>query len=78
MAALSGLGRIEDGRAAMRRVIELEPTFTVAGFVAAQTGRPEIWDPIGRALANVCRSRSMFPSESAAGQRGIDERAASL
>jgi TolB-like protein len=51
--ALSGLGRMDEGRAAMRRVIELEPQFTVAGFVAAHTGRPDIWDSIGRALSEV-------------------------
>lgn len=52
-AALSSLGRIDEGRAALRQVIELEPQFTVAGFVQAHTGRPEIWDPIGRALSAV-------------------------
>jgi len=52
-AALSSLGRIEEGRAVMRRVIELEPHFTVAGFVAAHTGRADIWDPVGRALSEV-------------------------
>jgi TolB-like protein/Tfp pilus assembly protein PilF len=50
-AALSSLGRVDDARAAMLRVIELEPQFTVAGFVRAHTGRPEIWEPVGRALS---------------------------
>jgi tetratricopeptide (TPR) repeat protein len=52
-AALSGLERQDEARAAMRRVIELEPQFTVAGFVAAHAGRHDIWDPIGRALSEV-------------------------
>ena len=52
-AALSSLGRSDEGRAAMRRVIELEPQFTVAGFVEAHTGRADIWDPVGRALSAV-------------------------
>jgi len=32
------------------RVPELEPGFTVSGFVRAHTGRAEIWEPIGDAL----------------------------
>ena len=52
-AALSSLGRRDDGRAAMRRVIELEPQFSVARFVQAHTGRADIWDPVGGALAEV-------------------------
>ena len=52
-AALSSLGRIDEGRAAMRRVIELEPQFTVARFIQAHTGRSDIWDPVGRALSDV-------------------------
>ena len=55
-AALSSLGRIEDGRAAMRRVIEMEPQFAVARFVQAHTGRSDIWDPVGRALSDVMPS----------------------
>lgn len=49
-AALSELGRIEEARLAGRRGAELEPGFTVAGFVRAHTGRAEIWEPIGEAL----------------------------
>jgi hypothetical protein len=44
------LGRIEEGKALARRVPELEPGFTVSGFVKAHTGRAEIWEPIGDAL----------------------------
>jgi TolB-like protein len=49
-AALSMLGRLEEGKALARRVPELEPGFTVSGFVKSHTGRPEIWEPIGDAL----------------------------
>jgi adenylate cyclase len=49
-AALSFLGRWDEARAAARRVPELEPGFTVSGFVRAHTGRAEIWEPIGDAL----------------------------
>ncbi len=52
-AALSSLGRRDEGRAAMRRVIDLEPQFTVARFLQAHTGRADIWDPVGRALSKV-------------------------
>jgi adenylate cyclase len=49
-AALSFLGRSEEARVIARRVPELEPGFTVSGFVRAHTGRAEIWEPIGDAL----------------------------
>src|SRR4029077_11271430 len=49
-AALSFLGRRDEAAAAARRVPELEPGFTVSGFVRAHTGRAEIWQPIGDAL----------------------------
>jgi adenylate cyclase len=49
-AALSFLGRWDEARAAARRVPELEPSFTVSGFLRAHTGRAEIWEPIGEAL----------------------------
>jgi hypothetical protein len=49
-AALSFLGRWDEAKAAARRVPELEPGFTVSGFVKSHTGRPEIWEPIGDAL----------------------------
>jgi adenylate cyclase len=52
-AALSMLGRIEEGKALARRVPELEPGFTVSGFVKAHTGRAEIWEPIGDALRHL-------------------------
>jgi adenylate cyclase len=49
-AALSFLGRREEAAAAAARVPELEPGFTVSGFVRAHTGRADIWEPIGDAL----------------------------
>ena len=49
-AALSFLGRPEEARVIAKRVPELEPGFTVSGFVRAHTGRAEIWEPIGDAL----------------------------
>jgi TolB-like protein len=49
-AALSQLGRIEEAKVAARRGLELEPGFSVSGFVRAHTGRAEIWEPIGDAL----------------------------
>jgi len=47
---LSFLGRWDEARAAAKRVPELEPGFTVSGFVRSHTGRAEIWEPIGDAL----------------------------
>ena len=49
-AALSCLGRLDEAKAVVRRVPELEPGFTVSGFVRSHTGRAEIWEPIGDAL----------------------------
>src|SRR5499427_7295849 len=49
-AALSQLGRIEEAKIPAQRGLELEPGFTVSGFVRAHTGRADIWDPIGDAL----------------------------
>jgi TolB-like protein len=49
-AALSQLGRIEEAKVPAQRGLELEPGFTVSGFVRAHTGRAEIWEPIGDAL----------------------------
>ena len=49
-AALSFLGRDAEARASARRVSELEPGFTVSGFVRSHSGRAEIWKPIGDAL----------------------------
>src|SRR6516164_4384872 len=49
-ASLSFLGRSEEARVTAGRVPELEPGFTVSGFVRAHTGRTEIWEPIGDAL----------------------------
>jgi hypothetical protein len=47
---LSCLGRLDEAKAVARRVPELEPGFTVSGFVRSHTGRAEIWEPIGDAL----------------------------
>jgi adenylate cyclase len=52
-AALSGLGRVHEAKAVARRVLELEPKFTVAEFVRAHTGRADIWEPIGDALRRI-------------------------
>jgi adenylate cyclase len=52
-AALSMLGRLDEAKALARRVPELEPGFTVSGFVRAHTGRADIWNPIGEALRRV-------------------------
>jgi TolB-like protein/class 3 adenylate cyclase len=49
-AALSQLGRIEEAKIPAQRGLELEPGFTVSGFVRSHTGRAEIWEPIGDAL----------------------------
>jgi adenylate cyclase len=49
-AALSQLGRIDEAKIPARRGLELEPSFTITGFVRAHTGRAEIWEPIGDAL----------------------------
>jgi asparagine synthase (glutamine-hydrolysing) len=40
-------------QAVARRVLEIEPSFTVAEFVRAHTGRAEIWDPMGDALRRI-------------------------
>jgi adenylate cyclase len=52
-AALSMLGRGDEAKALARRVPELEPGFTVSGFVKAHTGRADIWQPIGDALRRI-------------------------
>ena len=52
-AALSRLSRANEAKAMARRVLELEPRFSVAEFVRAHTGRAEIWNPIGNALQQV-------------------------
>jgi adenylate cyclase len=49
-AALVQSGRLDEGKALARRVLELEPNFTIAQFVEAHTGRADIWQPIGEAL----------------------------
>jgi adenylate cyclase len=49
-AALSHLERMDEAKAAARRVLECESDFTISGFVRAHTGRIEIWGPIGDAL----------------------------
>jgi TolB-like protein len=49
-AALSELGRLDEAKSVARRVLEIEPNFTVSMFVRAHTGRADIWNPIGDAL----------------------------
>ena len=51
--ALARLGRDNEAKATARRVLELEPRFSVAEFVRAHTGRAEIWNPIGDVLRQV-------------------------
>ena len=52
-AALSSLGRLDEAKVVARRVLELEPNFTVAEFVRAHTGRADIWEPVGEALRRI-------------------------
>ena len=52
-AALSSLGRVNEAKSLARRVLELQPRFSVAQFVRSHTGRAEIWKPIGDALRHV-------------------------
>jgi adenylate cyclase len=52
-AALFCLGRTNEAKALARRVLELEPRFSVAKLVKSHTGRAEIWNPIGDALRQV-------------------------
>jgi Flp pilus assembly protein TadD len=52
-AALMSLSRTQEAKAAARRVLELEPRFSVAKFVRSHTGRAEIWNPIGDTLRQV-------------------------
>jgi hypothetical protein len=52
-AALASLGRTQEAKSVARRVLELEPRFSVAKFVKSHTGRAEIWDPVGDALQNI-------------------------
>jgi len=52
-AALCRLGRAHEAKAVARRVLELEPRFSIAQFVKSHTGRPEIWNPVGDALRQV-------------------------
>jgi adenylate cyclase len=49
-AALVLCERISEAGRAARRIPELEPGFTVSGFVRSHTGRADIWEPIGEAL----------------------------
>jgi len=52
-AALARAGRFEQAKMVARRVIELEPSFTVVQFVRAHTGRTDIWSPMGDELRRV-------------------------
>ena len=52
-AALVRAERLEQAKMVARRVIEIEPRFTVAEFVRAHTGRAEIWSPMGDQLRRV-------------------------
>jgi adenylate cyclase len=52
-AALMQANRTGEAQAVARRVLEIEPSFTVSEFVRAHTGRAEIWDPMGDALRRI-------------------------
>ena len=52
-AALMQASRTGEAQAVARRVLEIEPSFTVNEFVRAHTGRAEIWDPMGDALRRI-------------------------
>ena len=52
-AALMQASRTGEAQAIARRVLEIEPSFTVNEFVRAHTGRAEIWDPMGDALRRI-------------------------
>jgi len=52
-AALMQASRTGEAHAVARRVLEIEPSFTVTEFVRAHTGSAEIWDPMGDALRRI-------------------------
>jgi adenylate cyclase len=52
-AALMQAGRTGEAQAVARRVLEIEPSFTVTEFVRAHTGSAEIWEPMGDALRQI-------------------------
>src|SRR5271169_3624287 len=52
-AALMQASRTGEAQAVARRVLEIEPSFTVNEFVRAHTGRAEIWNPMGDALRRI-------------------------
>jgi len=52
-AALARAGRFEQAQMVARRVLEIEPSFTVAEFVRGHTGRTDIWSPMGDELRRV-------------------------
>jgi hypothetical protein len=51
--ALARAERFEQAKMVARRVIEIEPSFTVAEFIRAHTGRTDIWSPMGDQLRRV-------------------------
>lgn len=52
-AALMQASRMDEAQAVARRVLEIEPSFTVNEFVRAHSGHAEIWDPMGDALRRI-------------------------
>jgi adenylate cyclase len=52
-AALMQAGRPGEAQAVARRVLEIEPSFTVSEFVRAHTGNADIWNPMGDALRRI-------------------------
>ena len=49
-AALARAERLEQAKMVAGRVIEIQPSFTVAEFVRSHTGRTDIWTPMGDEL----------------------------
>jgi adenylate cyclase len=52
-AALMQANRTSEAQAVARRVLEIEPSFTVSEFVRAHSGSAEIWDPMGDVLRRI-------------------------
>jgi tetratricopeptide (TPR) repeat protein len=49
-AAFAGIGRIDEAKASARKLLSLEPTFTIGGFVAVNFTSPERLGMLAEAL----------------------------
>jgi len=49
-AALTKLGRLESASSSARRVLELQPEFTISGLCASFDFNPSLADPLSEAL----------------------------